>query len=89
VSAVGFGGFIPFPGYNFFRNDLWFYDLNSSTWNEVTIPDGVIPDGRVDPVFLLLGDVLFLHGVNHNWHNLSIFIIKMLLYSFFHRWFCG
>jgi len=63
VSAVGFGGFIPFPGFNFFRNDLWYYDLIESTWNEVTIPEGAdIPDGRVDPVFLLLGKFLFLHG---------------------------
>lgn len=60
---MGTGGFIPYPGYDFFRNDLWYYDLNASLWTEITFPDGAtIPDGRMDAVFLLLGDYFFLHG---------------------------
>ena len=40
VSSVGSGGFIPYPGYEFFRSDFWYFDLNSSTWNEITYPVG-------------------------------------------------
>eukprot|EP01036_Dinobryon_divergens_P033211 gene33211-42946_t len=62
VSSVGSGGFIPYPGYEFFRSDFWYFDLNSSTWNEITYPVGAeVPDGRVDPVFLLMGDIILLH----------------------------
>eukprot|EP01038_Epipyxis_sp_PR26KG_P011787 gene11787-15773_t len=63
VTSVGTGGFIPYPGYNYFMNDLWFFDLNTSVWTEVVYPtDAPIPDARTDAVFLLMGDVFFLHG---------------------------
>lgn len=63
VTSVGSGGFIPYPGYDYFRNDLWYYNLSSSLWVEVTVPDDSdIPDPRMDAVFLLLGDVIFLQG---------------------------
>jgi len=63
VTSVGSGGFIPYPGYDYFRNDLWYYDLNTSLWIEL-IPqeDSAVPDARMDPIFLLLGDLIFLHG---------------------------
>lgn len=78
VQSVGFGGFIPFPSYGYFLNDLWYYDFASSLWTEVPIEVGQsIPDPRVDPVFLLLGEILFLHGRYRDigsslspWHNL-------------------
>ena len=25
ISAVGTGGYIPYPGYSFFNNDLWYF----------------------------------------------------------------
>eukprot|EP00981_Chlorochromonas_danica_P008064 scaffold1949_cov176-Ochromonas_danica.AAC.7 len=64
VSSVGSGGFIPYPGYDYFRNDLWYYNLSSSLWTEVVPPDdSPVPDGRVDMVFLLLEDnIIFMHG---------------------------
>jgi hypothetical protein len=69
TQSTGTGGFIPFPGYNYYLNDLWYYDLTSGLWVEV-VPDvsspsaSTIPLARTDCVFLLLGDtnVLFLHG---------------------------
>ena len=64
VTAVGAGGFIPYPGYQYFRNDLWYFNLSSSLWVEV-IPksDSPIPDPRMDAVLLLVaGNLLFLHG---------------------------
>lgn len=45
---------------------MWYYDLDTSLWIEV-IPDNIVagspvPDPRVDAMFLLLGDVIFVHG---------------------------
>jgi len=78
VSSLGTGGFVPFPGYEYFRSDLWYYDLVTGYWTEIkcppdpstldpsTPPDVTFPQdcpaGRMDHVFLLLGDVLFVHG---------------------------
>ncbi len=65
VTSVGSGGFVPYPGYEYFRNDLWYFDLNPHimTWTKVIIPsDSEVPLPRMDPIFLLLGDIIFLHG---------------------------
>lgn len=63
VTSVGSGGFIPYPGYDYFKNDLWYYNMTSELWVEVEFPeDSPIPDPRVDMVFLLLGDIIFMHG---------------------------
>jgi hypothetical protein len=63
VSSIGSGGFLPYPGYSYFLNDLWKYDMKTSLWIEVEIPeDSPKPEPRVDAVFLLLGDIIFLHG---------------------------
>jgi hypothetical protein len=63
VTSVGSGGFVPYPGYEYFRNDLWFFNLTSSIWTQVEYPtDSQLPEARMDMVFLLLGDVIFMHG---------------------------
>ncbi len=63
VIAVGFGGFVPYPGYDYFRNDLWYYDFKTKLWIEIEVADdSPKPEPRMDCVFLLLGDVIFVHG---------------------------
>lgn len=63
VTSIGSGGFIPYPGYPYFLNDLWYYNLSSNLWIQVEIPESSpVPDPRMDAVFLLLGDIFFLHG---------------------------
>lgn len=63
VASVGSGGFIPYPGYSYFLNDLWYYNLTTNLWVQVELAaDSPIPEPRVDAVFLLLGDVFFMHG---------------------------
>ena len=37
VSA-GTGGFVPYPAFNYFLNDLWYYDLTLQNWTEIVIP---------------------------------------------------
>lgn len=60
---MGSGGFIPYPGYQYFMNDLWYYNLTSGLWVEITLTSGSpIPDPRTEMVFLLLGDMIFVHG---------------------------
>ena len=63
MTSAGSGGFIPYPGYQYFRNDLWYYDLAESLWIEITPEEGFpVPDPRMDAIFLLLGDLIFMHG---------------------------
>lgn len=63
VTSLGSGGFIPYPGYDYFRNDLWYYDLMNKTWVEEVPEEGYpVPDPRQDAIFLLLGDLIFMHG---------------------------
>jgi hypothetical protein len=71
---VGSGGFIPYPGYEYFRNDLWYYNLTSSLWVEMVPEEGYpVPDPRMDMIFLLTGDLIFMHG------EASCFLLLMLL----------
>ena len=28
------GGFIPFPGFSYYKNDLWFFDFGTGYWKE-------------------------------------------------------
>ena len=63
VTSVGSGGFIPYPGYDYFRNDMWYYDLEEKLWVEEVPEEGYpVPAPRQDPIFLLLGDLFFMHG---------------------------
>jgi hypothetical protein len=63
INSVGTGGFVPYPGYNHFLNDLWRYSLDTGDWLQMTYETGLeIPAGRADSVFLLMGDIIFLHG---------------------------
>lgn len=55
-------GFVPYPGYTYYRNDLWIYNMTTGKWSEVAVDASDVPLGRMDSVFLLLGEVLFLHG---------------------------
>jgi hypothetical protein len=36
VQARKTGGFVPYPTYPFYLDDLWFYDLNRGNWTEIT-----------------------------------------------------
>lgn len=63
MASVGSGGFIPYPGYAYFNSDLWYYNLSSSLWVEVVLDvASEIPGARMEPVFLLMDDVIFMHG---------------------------
>jgi len=64
VSSVGTGGFVPYPNFQYFLNDLWYYDLNTSLWTEVVYNTAEkTPEGRMDMIFLLLeNDSIFMHG---------------------------
>lgn len=69
ISAVGAGGFVPYPGYAYYLNDLWAFNLTSGFWREI-IPHRkhpsatTIPEPRSDFIFELLGktNVILLHG---------------------------
>jgi hypothetical protein len=55
VTSVGTGGFIPYPAFNFYKNDLWYYNISNGLWTEVVLPEGnTPPPGRMDMVFLFL-----------------------------------
>lgn len=63
VTSVGSGGFVPYPGYEYFKNDLWYFDLAENVWRQIEYPpDSQIPEPRMDMLFLLLGDIIFMQG---------------------------
>ena len=63
VSSLNSGGFVPYPGYNYYLNDLWYYDLSTGYWVQIQYdPKMPVPDPRVNSVFLIVGEVLYLHG---------------------------
>lgn len=75
VTQTNRGGFIPFPGFSYYKNDLWFFNFTSGYWAEHVYDPTVHhawPDGRTDHIFLLLqasvptapekGHILFLDG---------------------------
>lgn len=72
VTAMLRDGFVPYPGFNYYMNDLWFYDLALQNWTQIIYPVGQpndkhvldypIPPARADHIMLLTDDVLFLHG---------------------------
>ena len=70
TQAVGTNGFIPYPGFDYWLNDMWYYDFNLETWVEVKFPPGSkVPDPRQDFVFMLIGEtnetngtIFFMHG---------------------------
>eukprot|EP00605_Chrysophyceae_sp_TOSAG23-4_P000108 GSChrysophyteH1.ASY1.ANO1.118.1 assembled CDS len=71
VTQLNKGGFIPYPGFSYWKNDLWFYDIGTGFWTEHVLDPShnlAWPDGRQDAVFLLLGELLFLHGGFSNNH---------------------
>ena len=65
VTQLNRGGFIPYPGFSYWKNDLWYFNLTSGLWREIEY-DPVVhvqwPAPRMDHVFLLLGELLFVHG---------------------------
>lgn len=75
VTQENRGGFIPFPGFSYYKNDLWFFNFTSGYWTEHVYDVNTHhawPDGRTDHVFLLLkatvpdasveGHILFVDG---------------------------
>jgi hypothetical protein len=64
VTSLNVGGFVPYPGYNYFLNDLWIYNFTDGYWQEVVFSDVnmPVPAARTGHVFVLLGDVIFMHG---------------------------
>lgn len=63
VSSLNSGGFVPYPGYDYYLNDLWYYNLNDGYWYQIEYdPNLPVPDPRCNFVFLIVGEVLYMHG---------------------------
>lgn len=57
------GGAIPYPGYDYFLNDLWYYNLTDGYWTQIEFDQhDAIPEPRAEFVFLFIDEILFLHG---------------------------
>ncbi len=64
ITSIGSGGFISYPGFSYFKNDLWYFNTSDDYWYQVNYPeDMAVPDARVDMIFLVVGDALFMHGL--------------------------
>ena len=76
VQSEGKGGFVPYPEpmisidtntyqgeTTFYKDDLWYYDIDTGLWTEVPINDGDSqPGGRSDMIFVILKDEILMHG---------------------------
>ena len=74
VTAVLRDGFVPYPSFEYFLNDIWYYDLNDQNWTKIEYPViGInevnnvepyeVPPPRSDHIMLLTGDdIIFVHG---------------------------
>ena len=67
-NSLGSGGFVPYPGYDYYLNDMWYYDFSTGYWVEIIPPEGSeVPAGRVDHVMILTEgtgntSIVFMHG---------------------------
>lgn len=61
---IGVVGFVPYPSFDYFKKNLWYYDLTANIWvEESAFTDPItMPAARMDSVMLLLGNVLFFNG---------------------------
>ena len=61
---IGRVGFVPYPSFDYFKSNLWYYDLTAKVWIEESALTSPItmPAARMDAVMLFLGDVLFFNG---------------------------
>lgn len=62
-------GFTPYPRYPFFLDDLWYFNLSSGLWTEVTPLSASNPGPRVDHVMIIAGNMLFIFGGFFHNHN--------------------
>ena len=58
-SASDSDGFVPYPGYTYYLDDLWYYNLSDHTWTNVDTRHGsknnfAIPAARTGHVMLLV-----------------------------------
>lgn len=81
---MGSGGFVPYPGYDYYLNDLWCYNFSSGYWRQITQADGSPePQGRTEMIFELVGrsdDFLILHAGfadNHYFQDMWFFDIQV------------
>ena len=86
ANSVGSGGFVPFPGYDYYLNDMWYYNFSNGYWIQVNYGDSIVPEGRVDHIMLMtngsLGeDIIFMHGGfanNHFFDDVWYFTVETM-----------
>ena len=69
ISTVGKGGFTPYPQTEYFLNDLWYFDFNTSLWSNVIVNFGDNPMPRFDSAIVIADRVLYMYGgyANNNY----------------------
>lgn len=89
TSSVGSGGFVPYPSYDYYLNDLWYYNFTSGYWRRIEQPEGLPdsmwhePPGRTEMVFEIVGqadEFLVVHAGfadNHYYNDMWFFDIEV------------
>ena len=66
TSSILSGGFVPYPSYSYYLNDVWQYNFTSGLWTElVPPPDLPVPDPRTAMTCHLVQKT-FSDGMHHN-----------------------
>ena len=55
-------GFIPYPDYPYFLDDLWFYNMSSGYWKQMVPVSSSQPSPRTDLTLVLSGRILIFFG---------------------------
>lgn len=63
TASLAADGYVPYPSYPFYFNDMWQYNLSSGRWRQLLQADSAFqPVARRDHAMVIVGDVFFLHG---------------------------
>lgn len=69
VSKPSSVGFIPYPNYPYYLDDLWFYNLTSGFWTLIQPVSAYNPAPRTDHAIVLDGRILIMFGGFNGSHH--------------------
>ncbi|CAN0202808.1 unnamed protein product [Ectocarpus sp. 6 AP-2014] len=76
TTALGRGGFRPYPDYPYFLSDMWFFNTSSGQWSEITATSPTQPTPRMNHVMIMVDHILVVFGgfyFNHHYDDTWFF----------------
>ncbi|CBN78621.1 conserved unknown protein [Ectocarpus siliculosus] len=76
TTALGRGGFRPYPDYPYFLSDMWFFNTSSGQWGEITATSPTQPTPRMNHMMVMVDHILVVFGgfyFNHHYDDTWFF----------------